>query len=146
MKAWFIALAVMLLIGLALYYQSHPLVSKIRIGQAVITTEVAATEAQKQKGLGGRSSLADDRGMLFPYDHKEQYNFWMRGMLFPLDFIWIDGSRVTDIAENVLPPSGNEPPVIIKPAVGVDKVLEVHAGTVQRLGIQIGDTVEFLDR
>lgn len=146
MKSWFVTLVVMLFVGFALYYQSHPLVSKIRIKDTIITIEVAATEAQKQKGLGGRSSLADDRGMLFPYDHKEQYNFWMRGMRFPLDFIWIDGSRVMDIAENVPPQSGNEPSVIIKPAVGVDKVLEVHAGTVQRLGIQIGDTVEFLDR
>ncbi len=146
MKSWFITLVVILFVGFALYYQSHPLVSKVRIRNTVIITEVAVTEAQKQKGLAGRSFLADDRGMLFPYDHKEQYNFWMRGMQIPLDFIWIDGNHIVDITENVPPPKGTEPLGIVKPHVEVNKVLEVNAGTIQRNGIRIGDAVEFLDR
>lgn len=147
MKRWHIIALALVLIGFGAYYRTHPLVSKVRIGNAVITVEVAATEGQKQKGLGGRSSLDDDHGMLFPYDHKEQYNFWMRGMLIPLDFIWIDGNRIADITENVPPPpetSGS--PVIVKPKVEINKILEVNAGTVQRLGIRIGDAVEFIDR
>lgn len=146
MKYWLVVVGGILLLSFGLYYQSHPLTSKVRIGNTVITTEVAATEAQKQKGLAGRSFLAGDHGMLFPYDHKEQYNFWMRGMLIPLDFIWIDGKYIVDITENVLPPKGTEPLNIVKPRVEVNKVLEINAGLVQRNGIRIGDTVEFLDR
>lgn len=146
MKPWLVTLILLPIVSFVLYYQSHPLVSKVRIGDTVITTEVAATEAQKQKGLGFRSTLADNHGMLFPYDHKEQYNFWMKGMQFPLDFLWIDGDRIVDITENVPFPSGNEPPVIVKPAGEVNMVLEVHAGTVKRAGIHIGDAIEFLDR
>ncbi len=146
MKRWIIVVSVFVLIGFGVYYRSHPLTSKVRIGNTVITVEVAATEAQKQKGLGGRSFLADGQGMLFPYDHKEQYNFWMRDMQIPLDFIWIDGNRIADITEHVPPPEASGSPIIVKPRVEINKVLEVSAGTVKRTGIHIGDAVEFIDR
>lgn len=146
MKPLYILLIVLLIIGFSAYYRLNPLVSKVRIQNAVFTVEVAATEVQKQKGLGGRASLPETHGMLFPYDHKEQFEFWMRGMMFPLDFIWIDGKTVADITQNVPPPIGDEQPVIVKPAVAVDKVLEVNSGTVARIGIRVGDTVEYMDR
>jgi len=146
MKSRVIILIALLLLGLGLYYRAHPLVSKIEIRGVVVTTEVAVTEAQKQKGLGGRTALAEDRGMLFVYDHKEAYNFWMRDMQFPLDFIWIDGSVVADITPNVPPPVGSESPVVVKPNVPVDRVLEVQAGFVKKHNITIGDQVIFRDR
>ncbi len=146
MKAKILFLIALMSIGLLLYYRIHPLQAKVRIRGAIIRVDVAATELQKQKGLGGRTSLAENEGMLFPYDHKEQYNFWMRGMLIPLDFVWIDGKVVADLTEHVQPPRNGENPVIVKPAVPVDKVLEVPAGTISRLEIVRGDTVEFLDR
>lgn len=145
MKRIGIVALVFFAVGLLWYYRTHPLASKVRIRGVTIAVEVAATEAQKQKGLGYRTQLPQDSGMLFPYDHKEQYNFWMRGMQFPLDFIWIDDKTVADITRNVPPPQGNKTP-IVTPAVAIDTVLEVNAGTVDRLGIQVGDTVEFLDR
>lgn len=145
MKRLGIVVIAFFIFGLLWYYRTHPLVSKVRLRGATITVEVAATEAQKQKGLGGRAQLPQESGMLFPYDHKEQYNFWMRGMQFPLDFIWIDDKTVADLTRNVQPPKGNVIP-IVTPAVAVDTILEVNAGTIDRLGIQIGDTVEFLDR
>lgn len=131
---------------LFVYYRRNPLISKVRIGDNTFYVDVAVTEPQKQLGLGGRETLETDHGMLFVYDHKEQYEFWMRGMLIPLDFIWIDGSRVADIMENIPQPKAGEQPRIVKPIAPVDKVLEVNAGTVKRLGITVGDTVEFLDR
>lgn len=146
MKPIHIVVIALLIVLLSLYYRLNPLVSKVRIGNAVFTVEVAATEVQKQNGLGGRVSMPEAHGMLFPYDHKEQYEFWMKGMQFPLDFIWIDGKTITDIEEFVPPPMGSERPIIVKPSVAVDKVLEVNAGTVARIGIKVGDTVEYIDR
>lgn len=146
MKPWLFVLIVLPFLALLLYYQSHPLVSKVKIRDSIIVTEVAVTEAQKQKGLGGHKSLGSSSGMLFPYDHKEQYNFWMHGMQFPLDFIWIDGNTVADITLNVLPPTGNQQPTMIKPKVPVDKVLEVNAGFVNKHQISVGDPVQFMDK
>lgn len=146
MKLWIISLLSIILITLTWYYQSHPLVAKVKINDTIFFVEVAVTESQKLKGLGGRKSLGESRGMLFPYDHKEQYNFWMRDMLIPLDFIWIEGGVVADLTKRVPPPAVGERPLIITPKVAVDKVLEVNAGTIDRLAIKIGDQVQFLDR
>ena len=99
MRLWIFAIIATLIACFIGYYRWRPLSAKVRINNAVFFVEVAANEPQKQKGLGDRSSLASDHGMLFPYDHKEQYNFWMREMRFPLDFIWIDGDRVADIGK-----------------------------------------------
>ncbi len=146
MKTWVIVVLGATIFGLFWYYRSHPLVSKVEIKGVRFVVEVAVTEAQKQKGLGGRTALAQNHGMLFAYSHKEDYNFWMRGMRFPLDFIWIDGKTIADITENVPPPKAGETPLIVKPRTPVDKILEVNAGVVKRLGVKIGDTVGFLDR
>lgn len=131
---------------LAFYYFNHPLTSKIKINGTTFTVEVAITEPQKELGLGNRASLSSDHGMLFPYDHKEQYEYWMKGMQFPLDFIWIDGKTVVDVTPNVPSPMGSDQPVIVKPGAPVDKVFEVNAGSIQRADIHIGDSVEFIDR
>jgi uncharacterized membrane protein (UPF0127 family) len=146
MKKYLIAISVIIIAFLGIYYFTHPLSAKIKIRSAVFTVEVAATESQKELGLGGRASMPETRGMIFPYDHKEQFEFWMRGMLFPLDFVWIDGKTVVDVTENVPAPAGNERPIIVKPKFPADKVLEINAGLVQKYGIKVGDTVDFSDR
>lgn len=125
------------------YYWSHPLGAKAIINSNIINLELAVTTKEKEKGLGGRDSLPADTGMLFPYDHKEQYMFWMKDMKFPLEIIWIDGNKVADLTKNVPPPTSDQDIVRLAPKVAVDKVLEVNAGTVDRLNIKIGDAVKF---
>ncbi len=146
MKAYILIGAGIVLLIYLFYYRSHPLVSKVRIRDHMIEVDVAVTVYEHAKGLGGRTSLKANSGMLFLYDHKEQFNFWMLGMKFPLDFVWIDGKKVVDITRHVPPPKGFEKPVIVKPRAAADKILEINAGEIDRLGIVIGDTVEFLDR
>lgn len=146
MKAYIFIGAGILLLLYMFYYRSHPLVSKVRIGNHIIEVDVAVTVFEQAKGLGGRESLKNNHGMLFLYDHKEQFNFWMLAMKFPLDFVWIDGKTVVDITKGVPPPHGLEKPIIVKPAYPVDKILEINAGEIDRLGIKVGDSVEYLDR
>lgn len=145
MKLYVIIFAISLLLLYGFYYRKNPLTSKVRIGSNVFTVDVAVTSIEKMKGLSGRESLAANHGMLFVYDHKEQYEFWMRRMKFPLDFIWIADRTIIDISENITPPTSIFP-AIVKPQSGADKVLEVSAGTIQSAGIKIGDTVQFIDR
>ncbi len=146
MNRTILIIGIIILLILGFYYRSHPLSSKVKIHDTVFTVETAVTEPQKQLGLGGRTNLETNHGMLFIYDHKEQYNFWMKDMHFPLDFIWINGKTVADITKNVPPPTGDGQPAIVVPKEQVDKVLEINAGTIQALHIQPGDEVEFLDR
>lgn len=145
MKLYVIIFAISILLLYGFYYRKNPLTSKVRIGSNVFIVDVAVTSIEKMKGLSGRESLAANHGMLFVYDHKEQYEFWMRGMKFPLDFIFIADHTIIDISENITPPTSIFP-AIIKPKSGADKILELPSGTIQTAGINIGDTVQFIDR
>ena len=66
----------------------------------------------------------------------------MRGMMFPLDFVWINGDKVVDLSSNIAPPSAGQRPVIISPDQPANLVLEVNAGVIERLGITVGATVK----
>lgn len=134
-----IAFVTILLIG---WYSTHPLGTKLTIRDHTFNVELAVTPKEKERGLGYRDSLKPDSGMLFVYDHAEQYGFWMKGMRFPLDFIWINGLVVADLTPNVAPPTNGMPLISLQPKFPVDKVLEVNAGTIERFGIEIGDLVK----
>lgn len=120
-------------------------ISKLEIDGAVLIVEIADTASKRNKGLGNRDSLGQDQGMLFIFDKVDKYNFWMKGLKFPLDFIWIKNGQVVDILQNIQPPAiGQEDkdlPIYTSKEV-VDKVLEVNAGVVQKLGIKVGDIIK----
>ena len=138
-------IALIALVGFsAWYYLRHPIGEKAIINGHTIRLELAVTEAEKEKGLGYRDSLGPDSGMLFVYNHPERYGFWMKGMRFPLDFIWINGNKVVELSQNIPQPVNDRvQPVSLAPAVPADKVLEVNSGVIQSLGVRIGDLVQF---
>jgi len=115
---------------------------EITIGDAAFFVEIADTPATRTKGLSGHKQLKENEGMLFIFDSLGQYSFWMKDMNSPLDIIWIKENKVVGFAENA-PPAGNAPLTIYTPPQPVDKVLEINAGSIKKLGIKIGDTIEF---
>lgn len=144
MKKVLIVFVAALLLFTLYYYFRHPIGEKAIINGHSIRLLLAVTDSEKEKGLGYRDSLAADGGMLFVYDHPGQYGFWMKGMRFPLDFIWIDGNTVVDLSENIPNPADDTAqPVSLAPTTPADKVLEVNAGVINRAGIKIGDLVQF---
>lgn len=146
MNKLLIGILVVIAVVMGYFYYRHPLGEKIIINGHTLNVEVAVTNAEKEKGLGDRSSLAKDSGMLFVYQNKDRYGYWMKGMRFPLDFIWINGNVIVDFSRNIpFPKTPNEAPVELAPTVPVDKVLEVNAGVIDTLGVKTGDTVQFSD-
>lgn len=119
----------------------------VRIGRQEFHAEVADNALSRVKGLSGRAALEQDEGMLFIFPLPWRYSFWMKGMRFSLDIIWVRGDRVADISEDVRAP---EPGSSIfklrglRPKAAVDKVLEVNAGLVRKLGIRTGNRVEIV--
>jgi len=116
----------------------------IEINGKEIKVEIADSSQERSKGLGGRESLASDSGMLFIFPDKGQYSFWMKGLKFPLDLIWIRDDAIVDIIENVPSPGPNqqdEDLPIYQSRIEVDKVLEVNAGVVERYQIKVGDKI-----
>lgn len=113
-----------------------------KIGDAAITVEIADTPGKRAKGLSGRESLAENRGMLFVFDKPGYYSFWMKDMLIPLDFIWLNGGEIIQINENIRP-KDYPPPKFFTPKYPADSVLEINAGTAKKLNIKIGDKISF---
>ena len=124
------------------FYSRHPLQTTVAVRNSTFIVDIAITAKEKEIGLGYRESLPSDHGMLFVYDHKEIYSYWMRNMKFPIDIVWIDDRTIVDITKNV-PVSGkpvSELP-IYHPIVPADKVLEINAGLSDRYGIFVGDKI-----
>ena len=120
---------------------------QLQVNNVILKVEVADTQAKRRQGLGGRESLASDSGMLFIFPKPEKPPFWMKGLSFPLDLIWIRGDMVVDIFQDIQPPTPgqkDESLSIYQSKENVDEVLEVNAGTVRRLNIKVGDKVSLL--
>lgn len=107
-------------------------------GEVKIDIEVAETIDQKSLGLMFRTSLADDKGMLFPYERPQELTMWMRNTYIPLDMVFIraDG-RVHRIASRTEPLSER----VIASEGDVTAVLELAGGNAERLGLKVGDRV-----
>lgn len=103
-----------------------------------LTLEIADTAGARARGLMGRTSLAADAGMLFVFPEDGNYSFWMKDTLIPLDMIWLDKDwNVLSVIKNAQPCT-QDPCTIITPGVISRYVIEVNAGTADRLGIKTG--------
>lgn len=117
----------------------------IKIGSVDIPVEIADTPAKRSLGLGQRSSLNANNGMLFVFEAKGvSPNFWMKDMQFPLDFIWIANGMIVKIDRYV----SNQPGVpdaqlkVYSPGQPVDYVLEVNAGFADKNNFFVGEAVD----
>ena len=137
--------AILILIFSFLKEKNPKNIKKARIGNKEFRLEIADTDALRSHGLSDRVSLPKYSGMLFVFDHRERYSFWMKDMNFPLDFLWVEGTKIADISENIANPTKNDPNnlPLITPNTNVDKVIEINAGVIKELNIKAGDIVEF---
>jgi hypothetical protein len=121
----------------------------IKVRNVEINVEVANTQTERAKGLSERNSLDENSGMLFDFGEKNvSPGFWMKGMRFPLDIIWIKDNSVLKIDKNVPAPASatadSELP-LYRPSEPIDYVLEVNAGFSDKKGIKPGDQLTITD-
>jgi uncharacterized membrane protein (UPF0127 family) len=121
----------------------EPGLALVRIGAMTVQVEVPQGDAFYQ-GLGGRESLADDRGMLFLFERSERHSFWMKDMLIPIDIIWISAEgRVVEV--RTAQPEPGVPDEQLKryyPDEPALYVLEVQAGLAAEKDVQAGHPTE----
>ncbi len=109
-----------------------------------VYAEVAADEAARTRGLGGRERLAEDAGMLFAYPDDQARHFWMKDCYVALDIAFVDsGRRIVRIV--TLPPGAGRPDEAVprcESFVPVRYVLETSSGWFARHNVGVGDTVD----
>lgn len=117
----------------------------VTVGDTSWSIEVADTPEAQRTGLSGRDSLRERNGMLFMFDRSLSAKFWMVGMEFPLDFIWIsEHCVVLEIISDVpiLTTSQDRSTVpTYGSSVSSKYTLEINAGEAARYNIQPGDKI-----
>ena len=82
--------------------------------------------------------------MLFVFPEPRQPSFWMKGMEFSLDLVWIREDTVVQIDASVPPPPPNTPDDQLPryhPTEPITHVLELTAGSAAHYGISVGDHI-----
>jgi len=120
----------------------------IVVGDHELDVELAVTPQQQTLGLGYRNELPEGNGMLFVNDSAQPRSFWMKGMRFCLDIIWVESGEIVGAAESVCPdPEGTQDADrqrFVSPEP-VTYVLEVPAGWLERNGYGPGTPVDIPD-
>ena len=133
-----LALFTLLFTSISIAAQLEALSIKTKSGVHKFMVEIADDEAEQNKGLMFRRELAKDSGMLFIYkDDKPRY-MWMKNTYIPLDMLFIKASgEIYHIHEHAEPFSETT----ISSRDPGRAVLELPAGTVERLKIRSGDFI-----
>jgi len=106
----------------------------------VLRVEIARTDAQRQRGLMHRRSLAPKAGMIFAYDEPQTGGFWMKNTLIPLDIAFYNSrGRIVRILR--MQPCREDPCPIYFPDAAYRGALEVNAGSFRRWGVERGDRI-----
>jgi uncharacterized membrane protein (UPF0127 family) len=105
-----------------------------------VRVEVADDLAEQAKGLMDRTTLGENRGMLFVYPQERELSFWMKNTLIPLSIAFIDSERrIIDIQN--MKPLDDKPPHYVS-AEPAQYALEVNQGFFEERGVRVGDRVE----
>jgi len=118
--------------------------AEVKINGQIFIADVVRDPENRAQGLAGKERLAVNEGMLFLFEEPDEYGFWMKGMRFPIDIIWIRDNAIVAVHEYVFP----EPDVadsnlsVYLPPEPVDSVFEVSAGRARSLRAEIGDPVK----
>lgn len=122
-------LFVLCLLGIASFLFPGQAVSTVSIGEDFWQVELAETERERSLGLGFRDQLCAQCGMLFVFDAPGYHSFWMKGMRFPLDIIFIAGEEVVSVERGISPSDER----IFRPSSPITSVLEVNALEAKRV-------------
>ncbi|KND50495.1 MAG: hypothetical protein AB202_02460 [Parcubacteria bacterium C7867-007] len=105
-----------------------------------ISFEIVSSEKDRAQGLSGRKNIKPDYAMLFVFETDGSYGIWMKGMLVPLDILWLsDNGTIVTLEQNVEPSSY---PHVFYPDMPVRYVMEMRAGQAAARGWTVGTTVQ----
>lgn len=124
----------------------------LTIAGETFSLEVAADDASRERGLMGRTEIPTDEGMIFIFPRAERRSFWMGHCLIDIDVMFLnEAGRVVAVhAMTAEPPQGpNESDAAYRDRMPdypsgapAQFAIELRSGTIERLGIEIGDRID----
>jgi uncharacterized membrane protein (UPF0127 family) len=115
---------------------------ELRAGNRPFSVAVAATPQQRQRGLMGYTHLGDDEGMLFVFENKSGYCFWMQDTLIPLSIAFLDDDGSIVNIEDMRPRT----PAMHCPKSAVRYALEMNQGWFRNKDLRPGMKINGLPR
>ena len=83
--------------------RERPPEATITVGEEALRVQVVRDTPDVTLGLGYRNGLEPGTGMLFVFGEESTQSFWMKGMRFCLDIVWITNDQIVGAAERVCP-------------------------------------------
>ena len=125
---------------------------QIEVAGAPFVMEVADDLRSRGRGLSGRTRVAPNEGMLFVYPEPKELGFWMNECLTDLDIIYVDQhGRIKSMHRMKAEPPRREDERQWQYEARLPRYRSVHLvqfaleftpGTIDRLKLRLGDTVE----
>lgn len=139
---WLLGAFVLVMIGLVLYsiLASRLITKTVLIGGVSHSVLIADNPTSRYLGLSDMPlERLDVEGMVFTFPTSEPRTFEMRGMLFSLDFVWVNQGTIVKIDRGVRAPVGDEVPATVSSSPNsVDTVFEFPTGFVANNGLFLG--------
>lgn len=123
-----------------------------KLGDEWFTLETALDPATQARGLGGRTEIPENGGMIFVGDIDERKSFWMKDCLIDMDIIFVDRAGYIDSVYTMKAVPLRQPneteadyerrlrDTASYESIGrVRYVIEIRAGKARELGLKRGD-------
>jgi uncharacterized membrane protein (UPF0127 family) len=128
--------AIFILAGCAKTLDQNVITIETAQGPRVFHIEIADTEPEQNKGLMDRKSMPQDAGMLFVFGKEDDWSFWMKNTLIPLDLLFLARDGTIHHIHRMARPLDETHIVAENPSKAV---LEINGGLADTLGIAEGD-------
>lgn len=116
----------------------------VTVNGVELVADIAANSTQKSRGLSVKDALDENEAMLFVFDTEAEHSFWMKGMKFPIDIIWIDDDKeVVHVEHRLQPCEPDSSCQTYKPDDDSRYVLETVAGFALKHNVTENTVVEF---
>jgi uncharacterized membrane protein (UPF0127 family) len=113
---------------------------KVKINENIFKVKTLIDENSQTLGMQNKSFDNTFDGLLFLMGGKEQC-FWMKDCIIPLDIIMIKNNVIVNKHHECPPCKGDECPSYCGKG---NIVLELEGGTCEDVGIEPGDSVEYI--
>ena len=111
-----------------------------------VRLESAESDFQQSLGMMQREALPKKRGMMFPQTKAQKKSVYMFNCIAPLDILFLNDGQIIDMSAKTPICASSEPDEcpLYESSLPIDNWIELRSGSINRLGLSIGDQVDLI--